>query len=183
MYRICLFASFFLALILCACGPIVTDAEVPDTATTNSTFPVTIFAEVAECGGQTSFGGVAIQIPNGWDADEVEYFGPDSGAMIVSDGLVQDYLDATFDPPAGYKWCGFQTEVMLNPEDGALYTILMTVHTDDLEGVVELSFHSSYSDDGFVWWGEADPLGGFFIEILPAAMEQETWAAIKSSFE
>ena len=180
MYRIILFASIFLALLLFACGPCVTDADVPESATPDSSFQVTVFIEMDYDAGQDT-GGVAIQIPNGWIADQVEFFGPDSGGMVYSDTYTSA-LDSAYLPPPGYKWSCFQTEDPIYVEGGELFTVLMTVHTDDLLAVIELSFHSANIYDGS-WDWDYDPIGGFFVEIIPGALEQQTWAEIKTSFD
>ena len=182
MYKIVLIASIFLALILVACGSRVTDAEVPAIGTSNSTFQVTVsvYIDGDEMDGEY-WGGVAIQIPSGWSADQVEFFGPDSGAMAYSDTYTSA-LDSAYLPPAGYKWSGFRTESKIDVEGEELFTVLMTVHTDDLQAVVELSFHSAniYAES---WDWDYDPLGGFFVEILPGTLEPQTWAEIKTSFD
>ena len=180
MFRIVLFASIFLVLTLFACGPCVTDAEVPESATPDSSFQVTVFIMMDYDAGQDT-GGVAIQIPSCWSADQVEFFGPDSGAMVYSDTYTSA-LDSAYLPPAGYKWSGFRTEDIIYVEGGESFTVLMTVHTDDLQAVVELSFHSAniYAES---WDWDYDPLGGFFVEILPGTLEPQTWAEIKTSFD
>ena len=181
MHRASMYISVFLALLLCACGPFVTDAEVPATGAPNSTFPVSVFLELTSDHGQ-AYGGTAVQIPNGWDADQVEFFGPDSGQMVYSTSYTSE-LDFSFPSPPGYKWCGFETEETFPVEGEEQFTVVMTIYTDDLLGTIELSFHSAFAEAGSSWSWEDEPIGGFFVDIIESALEQQTWAEIKTSFD
>jgi len=182
MSRTTLFASLFFALLLCACALNINDVDVPATTNPNSSFDVVIEAEITN--SETVYGGAAVLIPNDWDASNVNYEGSlHSGTMYPSQ-TYSNYLEEYYTSEVYEKWCGFATQDTLPFIEGEIYCINMTMNTDDLLGTIELGFHANYAYDPEEWYGYApDPVYGYFIEVLPTALNRETWATIKASFD
>ena len=171
--------ALIVSIVLISCSSCyISNIDLPATAQPNSSFETII--EATKDGNPVYVSGaVSIVVPDAWSVDSVSYDGPISGQMIPADSLAY-YLSVTYPPPANYKWLSFCSESGGSTSPGDVFDISMTVHTDDLLGMIPLSFHIAWFIGGAVSWDwDEDPIADS-IEVVELNLEQSTWGSVKA---
>ena len=175
-------------LILAALSACVstTDVEVPDFVYPDSSFQAVVTCEIDSSGA--AYGFLGVLVPYGWEADSVMFtevsgdLPPYSGIMIMDNSSIWIFEDAY---PSGSEnhWIAFwNTDWYYSYQQGDVYTITLTIHTNSIIGSVDIAFLAVAGVlglDDYLWNG--DPCSTT-VEVVELNLEQSTWGSVKNLF-
>lgn len=172
-YRIQILVLVLIITIVSGCLS-TTNVEAPGQVETSSSFQAIVTVEVDEGGGE-ALGELGVLVPNGWNADNVTYTGPNSGSMFYNADLESEF-ESYFPSSTSDHWIGFDTGALLPGMVGDCYSVTVTVHTDNTIGNVDIAFLGKVC-----LWFNGHPCSTT-VEVTGLNLERSSWGAIKSEF-
>jgi len=171
-----------LILILIAVSGCISTEEVE---APNYIYPDSSFQAVVTCipdsGAASQYAYFGVLVPLGWDADNVVFTGPDNGSMLPHAGT-EEFLENSLPGDPWDHWIGFVTDSTYDSNEGGIYEVTVTIHTDPLIGYANIAFLGmAYNyQSGYMWNG--DPCSTT-VEVVELNLEQLTWGSVKAQFE